>query len=230
MLTILSWNILQGGGSRIPGIIQKIKILRPSVCVLSEFRNNHSGDQIKLLLNGIGYKYQCTTHSNKNENSIAIASLFPFESELHNNADPLFSGNIVSAHFEAFSIMGVYLPHKKKHSLFQFINNLISTSGKLYIIAGDYNSGINRVDQLGDSFWYEDQMKALSENNYNDVFRNFHGDIKEYSWYSHQGNGFRYDHIYAHHDLFPIIKSCRYLHEWRLEKLSDHSPMFMELG
>jgi exonuclease III len=175
MLKILSWNILQGGGTRIPSIIQKIKLLKPAICVFSEYRNNHSGDKLKILLNDIGYKYQCTTLSEKNENSVMICSFFPFEIELHPDSDPIFFGNIVSAHFDAFSLMGVYLPHKKKHTLFHFINALVSKIDKHYIIMGDFNSGINKLDQIGESFWYEDQMITLQIINYADAFRQFHG-------------------------------------------------------
>jgi len=103
-------------------------------------------------------------------------------------------------------------------------------SQQCIIIAGDYNTGINHVDQVGKSFWYEDELIKLKKNGYVDAFRHIHGDIKEYSWYSHQGNGYRYDHTYVDEALIPIVKDCYYLNSWREEKLSDHSPMVLELG
>lgn len=63
-----------------------------------------------------------------------------------------------------------------------------------------------------------------------DAFRFVNQDVEEYSWYSHQKNGYRYDHIYIDNSLKPIVKNCFYNHSWRVEKLSDHSPMFLELG
>ncbi|HMT54361.1 MAG TPA: hypothetical protein PKD16_08970, partial [Saprospiraceae bacterium] len=95
---------------------------------------------------------------------------------------------------------------------------------------GDFNSGINGIDQVGDSFWYEDQLKEMNKIGYIDAFRFLHGDVREYSWYSHQGNGFRYDHTYIHESLSSVIKECYYLHECREKKYSDHAPMVLKLS
>ena len=126
--------------------------------------------------------------------------------------------------------MGVYLPHKKKHVLFDFIHSHLASSSRPYIVTGDFNSGINQIDQTGNSFWYEDKLKALDHIGYKDAFRHVHGGIKEYSWYSHQGNGFRYDHTYVHESLLPIVTSCHYLHDCRETKITDHSAMLLSLG
>ena len=96
-------------------------------------------------------------------------------------------GNIVCASFDAFDLYGVYLPHKKKHQLFDFFLNHLP-SQKASIIAGDFNSGINGLDQKGKSFWYEDELIALNEIDYVDAFRLKNGQVQEYSWFSHQGN------------------------------------------
>jgi len=72
-------------------------------------------------------------------------------------------------------------------------------------------------------------MDDLEKAGYVDAFRHIHGDAKEFSWFSHQGNGYRYDHTYLSDDLLPFISDCRYIHEWRDEGLSDHSPMVLTL-
>jgi len=230
MLKVLSWNIQAGGGSRYRSIVKSVVAEKASIVAFSEFRNNESGIQLRSTLLKAGYRYQAVTAAKSNENSVLIAAIMPFDSELHPNSDEDFPNNIISAHFTAFSVMSVYLPHKKKHKLLPFIKDLIASSEKPYIVAGDYNTGINLVDQKGKSFWYEDEFKALSKVGYLDAFRLVYGDVKEYSWYSHQGNGFRYDHTYISEDLKPIVKDCYYKHEWREGKLSDHSPMILELG
>ncbi len=230
MFTILSWNILQGGGSRYMQIVQDISTLKPTVCILSEFHNNESGALLRNALLRAGYRHQYVTSATKDENSVLIASQLPCKNEWHPTSDPIFANNILSVHFDVFSIMGVYLPHKKKHVLFDFILDLVSKADKPYIISGDFNSGKNGIDQTGDSFWYEDKLIALEKNNYTDVFRHLNGDAKEYSWYSHQGNGFRYDHTYAHNSLLPILTECKYIQEWRIAKHADHAPMWIKLG
>jgi exonuclease III len=86
------------------------------------------------------------------------------------------------------------------------------------------------VDQKGNSFWYEDQLIQWEKRGYLDAFRLIHGKNKEYSWYSHQGNGFRYDHAYISPLLSEIIADCRYLHAYREKKISDHSPLVISFN
>ncbi len=229
MFNILSWNILQGGGSRILKIIDKVKQEQPQVIIFSEFRNGASGNRLRSSLLKIGYKYQLVTDANTGVNSVLLASKIPCNSELYSEIDEEFSANIATLHFDGFSICGMYLPHKKKHKLFNKLIE-IAASKTPYIMAGDFNSGLNYIDQEGNSFWYEDEFKNLLNHGYRDAFRYVNGDLKEYSWYSHQGNGYRYDHTLVHESLLPIIKDCQYIHEWRESKLSDHSSMKLTLG
>jgi exodeoxyribonuclease III len=230
MFSVFSWNILQGGGSRLLSILHEIDKIKPTVLVFSEYHNNESGISLRQGILRQGYRHQLVTNAAPSENSVLIASMLPCDSEQHPTSDKEFGSNIISAHFELFSIMGVYLPHKKKHTLFDFILDHVEQSTKPYIIVGDYNSGINGIDQSGDSFWYEDKMKALQSKGYIDAFRLKNGDTRAYSWYSHQGNGFRYDHTFLHHSLQGIVTECKYIHELRERKISDHSPMYLKLG
>ena len=43
ILKILSWNIRQGGGSRIPAILSALKASGCHMAILSEFRNHTKG-------------------------------------------------------------------------------------------------------------------------------------------------------------------------------------------
>jgi len=86
------------------------------------------------------------------------------------------------------------------------------------------------VDQKKKSFWYEDQFIELTQELGKDAYRHIHEDKLEYSWFSHQGNGYRYDHTIVTPDLVPIITNCYYLQDYREQKISDHAPMVLELG
>ena len=229
MLKILSWNIRQGGGSRVVRICDYLTKFGAQIVVLSEFRNNKSGDLINKHLLRAGYKYQNISGSSGNSNSVAIFSKIECKHHLYPDCDPKYAHNIIASEYEAFKVYGMYLPHKKKHVLFDF---LIKEAQKDHagIMVGDFNTGKNYIDQAGDSFWYTDKLVELEDKNYIDAFRRTQGDIKEYSWYSHQKNGYRYDHTYVDKAIEPIIKDCFYLHEWREMGLSDHSPMVLELG
>ena len=230
MIKILSWNIRQGGGSRILQIVKAIEAQAPAVLVLSEFRNNKSGIQIRISLLRLDYRYQVVTGAKPNDNSVLIASRYPCNSFLFPKADDNFTHNVVMAEFSAFYVLGVYLPHKKKHKLFDFLIEQVKAHTKPCIIVGDYNTGKNYIDQKGNSFWYTEDLEALENNGMVDAFRHLHGDMKDYSWYSHQGNGFRYDHSYVEEELLPLVQGCYYLHQHRETNISDHSPMMLEIG
>lgn len=229
MLKILSWNIRQGGGRRLKEIKSYINNSGAHIVILSEFRNNLKGINIRngFLLNG--YKYQVVSHSKSDENSVIIASKIPFNSCLFPDSDAKYSGNVIMAEFPLFRLYGCYLPHKKKHHLFDFLINETKENIPT-IITGDLNSGINGLDQKGNSFWYEDELKTLEENRMIDAFREVNGQLRDYSWYSHQGNGYRYDHFYIQENLISLLSDCSYDHEARENGISDHSPMFLTLA
>lgn len=209
-------------------IVAKLVGSKAQILVLSEFRNNAKGQLIRQSLLKYGYRHQAVTAAKSDDNAVAAFSKLPCDVSLYANADQTYSANILSLHFDAFSVCGVYLPHKKKHKLLPFMEQI--GKEKSYVFCGDFNTGHNGIDQKGDSFWYTDELKSLEKSGYIDAFRQMHNAKKEYSWYSHQGNGYRYDHSYVHEDLHSLVKSCDYIHEWREEKLSDHSPMMLELG
>jgi exodeoxyribonuclease III len=229
-LSIVSWNIQQGGGSRVSLICSALIEKSYDIVMLSEFKNNHNGEKIKINLLNAGYKYQAISNAKKDENTVFVASKHACEYKTYAEADPNYTNNIINVKFSAFNLMAVYLPHKKKHNLFQFIIQETAANLAPTIIVGDYNTGHNYIDQKGDSFWYQPELQALESNYFKDAFRYINKNSEEYSWFSHQGNGYRYDHTYVHEQLLAVVKNCYYLHEWRQNKLSDHSPMVIELG
>ncbi len=229
MIKFLAWNIQQGGGSRVLGIINFIASQKADVLVLSEFRNNKQGILLRHKLLERKYLFQYVSLGTSDTNSVLIASKFPCHSRLFHGTDLDFAHDVIATDFDAFHLYGVYLPHKKKHKLLNLLEKevLVHTPG---IVMGDFNTGKNFIDQKGSSFWYTDELKKFEKAGMVDAFRHINGDVESYSWISHQGNGYRYDHIYVHEDLIPIVKTCDYIHSARENKLSDHSPMFLELG
>ena len=227
-MKIVSWNIRQGGGTRIRGIIRKLKEHNAEIVILSEFQTGKRGDEIIAGLDKIGYPYIGTTETKGRLNSSVIASKIEtiFRSFEYEIAD--FPQSILQIEIHGLVIYGVYLPHKKKHKLFQFLMERIANQENV-LIAGDFNSGINGLDQKGTSFWYEDELKKLISSGNTDAFRVVNGMKKDYSWYSHQVNGYRYDHCWMNISLAKKIISCDYNHESRISKLSDHSLMFVEI-
>lgn len=228
MLKFLSWNILQGGGSRVVDICKFIANQKTHIVVLSEFRNHDKGKYIRKYLLDLGFNFQAVSLTYSDTNSVLIASRIPFNSRLFLGSNLNFSHAVIAADFDAFHLYGVYLPHKKKHKLFDLLIDEV-TVNKPSLIMGDFNTGKNFIDQKGDSFWYTAELNKLEKTGNADAFRYINGDVTAYSWFSHQGNGYRYDHIYVSEELLPVIKACDYLHKAREQKLSDHSPMYLTL-
>lgn len=230
MLKILSWNIQQGGGSRIAEIFKFLLSESPECIILSEFKNNERGLSLRSKLLQAGYIHQAITAAPSDKNSVLIASKLSGNVHLFPGEEPDFPYACIRVEMEALDVYGVYLPHKKKHNWFPIILKHLKERDRPAVIAGDYNTGINYVDQKGNSFMYSEYLPQLLSLGYHDAFRHVHGDVSEFSWYSHQGNGYRYDHTYIHQDLIPLIKNCYYNHDARKNKLADHSPMILELG
>lgn len=228
-MRLLAWNIQQGGGSRIHLIADRIALRKADVIVLSEFKNHAKGALLRNRLMQHGYIHQFVTGAKQALNSVLIASnkachFHHYMSEIQD-----FPQSLISAEFEDFILFGLYLPHKKKHTLFEFLFKRIKSLEKPVVLAGDFNTGINFIDQRGDSFWYTEHLKHLIDLGFIDAFRFVHGDRRDYSWYSSRGNGYRYDHIWFHKDLAGRIKQCDYFHHDRTDKLSDHSPMYLDI-
>lgn len=68
-------------------------------------------------------------------------------------------------------------------------------------------------------------IKGLEDQGFRDAFRSLHGlDHREPSWvWQRWGGGYRLDHLIVSAEV--DVPVCGYLHEWRDEGLSDHSPL-----
>lgn len=68
-------------------------------------------------------------------------------------------------------------------------------------------------------------IKGLEEHGFRDGFRSLHGfEAREPSWvWQRSGGGYRLDHLIVSAEV--EVRVCGYLHEWRDEGLSDHSPL-----
>jgi exonuclease III len=73
-------------------------------------------------------------------------------------------------------------------------------------------------------------IKGLEPFGFRDAFRELHGpERRELSWeWPRWGGGYRLDHLIVSKEL--DVRRVTYLHEWREQGLSDHSPLFAELS
>ncbi len=115
------------------------------------------------------------------------------------------------------------------------------------LLCGDFNSPQSEMPDGTVHFWGERQRKNgtwaprsgrgpewcagersvildLAAHDLPDVFRQMNGAvISDFSWYTRNGRGRRFDHIFASESLSPT--ACWYWHEGRTAGLSDHSAL-----
>ena len=104
------------------------------------------------------------------------------------------------------------------------------------ILAGDTNSGQIEIDEETPVFnkrthnWFD----RLNQTGWADGFRHLHPLRRDYTWYSHRGNGFRLDQAF----LSPALLSQPFAvrHIWpgetaaRRDVLSDHAALVLDIG
>ena len=79
-------------------------------------------------------------------------------------------------------------------------------------------------------FEYDFYRTLVEDLDLTDVFRHRHGDAVEYSWVGRTGDGYRYDHAFCSAHLRHLVSGCEYLHDTRLDKLTDHSALTAQLA
>ena len=63
-----------------------------------------------------------------------------------------------------------------------------------------------------------------------DAFRHMNATRVEHSWVSRSGDGYRYDHAFCSRSLADVLRTCDYVPEPRLSRLSDHSALTVRLS
>lgn len=217
-MKISTWNIRHGGGSRLEAIKTVLNSMRnEDVLVITEFRSNK---------NGLAFSHQFSTVTDERSNGVLIASKEPISCTT-DEALGEHSHRVAIVECKGFKLFGCYFPQQKQ----KVFDYLIAQSKNLdnAIITGDINTGLHYADETGASFYCANALKELQDNGMPDAFRHLHGGSKEFTWYSHAGNGFRIDHFMVSTNLLSVLNSCHYNHDPRIEKASDHSTMSLEL-
>jgi exonuclease III len=112
---------------------------------------------------------------------------------------------------------------------------LARRAARPYLMLGDFNAGASRVDARDYRFKAGKAFGELAGLGLVDLWRREHGDAREYTWFSspgggRSGRGFRIDHAFASPVLAERVTSCRYDHEVRERRWSDHSLLVVDLA
>lgn len=229
-MRLLTLNIRHGGGSRHRELATFIAESAADVVVFTEYRSNKVGLALRTAMREQGLVFQEANCNDSKVNSVCIASRRPFnllnvpaefEDDLH---------RVLAVDIDGIRIAGVYFPQNEaKRPVFRRLQRyLLPMLGRHGVILGDLNTGRPFEDEAGKTFYCADCFDDLLSAGLVDSWRVRNPDVKEFSWYSRAGNGFRIDHALSTPDFNSTIRSIVYLHESRLSGTTDHSALLVQ--
>jgi exodeoxyribonuclease III len=233
-MKILSWNIRQGGGSRIDRIQNMIMAHNPEILLLSEFRNNAAGKNLRQWLEGFGHQHQAVPETAEpHNNTVLVSSRSAFQRitfpELELNAH-----RCVGARFNGLTLLGLYFPiMEAKRPVFAFLKALPHEYlKKESLIVGDLNTGCRYWDEGRMDLSLVEEFGALIGCGWTDVWRTRNPTLREWSWVEPWGQhiGYRIDHALVSPPLVSQVQDVQYSHAERESGVSDHSALALTLN
>jgi exodeoxyribonuclease III len=230
-MRLLAWNIRQGGGSRLGRIADALARHEADVLVLSEYRGGASATRLLGALNTLGYAYVTALAPPPRFNGVLIGARRPFLEHSGIGSGLPEPYRVVSVEFAAFRLIGVYMPNLLAKIPYweALITALKCKGGEHALAVGDFNTCRPYLDEAGAIDKTAHYMDSIAETGFCDLWRRRYPAVREYSWFSTRGNGFRIDHAFLSDGLAARAGTIRYSHEERLAGISDHSPLIVDL-
>jgi exonuclease III len=229
-MRLLAWNIRQGGGSRLPRIVEALQRHDAEIVVLSEYRGGPSGIRLLAALDALGYRYVTAVAPPPGRCGVLIAARHSFREHVALDLGLPEPYRIVSVGFASFWLLGVYMPNLlAKIPYWEALITLCSDCTGPALAIGDFNTCRPYLDEAGAIDRCAYFMDRIAEIGFCDLWRRRNPDLREFSWFSTRGNGFRIDHAFFSDALAAQAGPIRYSHDERLAGLSDHSPLILDL-
>jgi exodeoxyribonuclease III len=231
-MRLLAWNIRQGGGSRLPAIAEALARHEAEIPVLSEYRGGDSALRLCEVLDRLGYPHTTTAvRPPPGKTGVLIAARRRLRT--HTALDETLPEPYRLVHVEIgkLSLCGVYMPNMLAKIPYweAVVASLTAKADRHALAIGDFNTCRAYVDEPGAIDRCAYFMDRVAEIGFCDLWRQRHPEGREFSWYSHRGNGFRIDHAFLSPALARRAGPIRYSHDERLAGLSDHSPLILDL-
>jgi exodeoxyribonuclease III len=230
-MRLLAWNIRQGGGSRLARIAEALARHKADILVLSEYSGGESAMRLLGALNTLGYAYVTAVAPPPRFNGVLIAARCPFLDHGGLGSGLKEPYRVVGVEFSAFCLVGIYMPNLPAKIPYweALITALKGKAGEHALAIGDFNTCRPYLDEAGAIDKTAHYMDRIAEIGFCDLWRRRYPTVREYSWFSTRGNGFRIDHAFLSERLSARAGAIRYSHEERLTGISDHSPLIVEL-
>lgn len=220
--------------------------LNTDIFILTESKDSAGCQYIKdfFIKNNFFVDYKIPL--NKFDYAVIVASKYKFNiSTFINTCDYLpnrISSILLNINKKYFEIISLYVPSRnsskekilrKKTFLNQIITSLkIEHSQNINrIICGDLNilerTHIPHYSTFREwEYTFYDDIINLG---FIDCFKLKNPNVLDYSWIGRTGNGYRYDYAFCNKSLSNNILNCFFIHEPRINKLSDHAALILNI-
>lgn len=239
-LTVMAWNVLQGGGERAARLAEAVRTVGPDVLMVTEYRHRAKHRLAERLAES-GLVHQIEDADPAGYAGMLTASRHPLtpgdvafgsETDSHRFRHLVVRGwDLVSAY-----VPGMSAEANRKEKYWQF---LVDQAGpalaqRKCLITGDLNTGLHYRDEPGATLTCANHMQALFDAGWRDAWveRNRRSRPPG-TWISNTGSPFRLDHAFlspaapkARVDYPPMIDTEKVLGRGGL---SDHLPVVVRL-
>ena len=230
-MRLLAWNIRQGGGSRLTAICEALARHEADVLVLSEYRGGDAALRLCEALDRLGYPHRTALRPPPGKSGVLVAARRRFRTHAALDQTLPEPYRLIEVEIGRLSLCAVYMPNLlAKVPYWEAVVARLSAKIEGHALAiGDFNTCRAYVDEPGAIDKCAYFMDRVAELGFCDLWRQRYPDGREFSWYSHRGNGFRIDHAFLSPALARRAGVVCYSHDERLAGLSDHSALILEL-
>lgn len=227
----VAWNIRAGGGVRIPAIGAALAPLDADLLILTEYRDGPSTLPLHAELERLGYRHITRQLPPRGRNGVLIAARRRFADIGPVSASVAEPWRMIEARIGHKTIYGVYMPNLRVKIPYwqELIRTLSQRRDEAVLAVGDFNTCRPYLDEAGATDVTSHFMDEVQTVGFRDLWRDRNPDGREFSWYSHRGNGFRVDHAFASRRMETRIQDVRYDHGPRTAGVSDHSMLVLDL-
>lgn len=230
-MRLLAWNIRAGGGARIATIIETLARHDADILVLSEYRSGLVGDRLRVGLAALGYRWATALQPPPGANGVLIAARRLLRELGPVSPDVQEPWRMLEVAVGRLRIAGIYMPNLRAKVPYweALIASLTPHAGDHALAVGDFNTCRAWLDEPGAMDVTAHFLDRVEVAGFRDLWRHRYPERREFSWFSHRGNGFRIDHAFFSASLARRAGAIRYSHAERESGVSDHSPLLIDL-
>jgi exonuclease III len=234
-MKLLVWNIKQGGADRRHRIAEAVRDHCPDIVAFIEFAPS-AVETLGGTISGMGFGHQLCTKPNGADHYLCVFSKLPITSQPSGNKILDVSGLWLEVRVpsHAFNFALVHVPTKTRTIKMEFLEELVKlaprTAKEDFLFVGDFNTGVHLDDGPLKSLGGVDQFAEIKNKGFTDAWRHFHGKETEHTYVYQRTTSYRIDHALASKGMMPRIQSCNYSHQERVDLISDHSLLLLEIS